>query len=130
VTTRHLDETPGALIAMLTQAQDAEAVKSAVVTIRNPTGVTIPYRLKWGVTGEWRPVRLAPQSEVHHSFALADGQTPPRPYIEFDRTGGTSGYRAWAHRLECEVQQSQTGGRAYTFRFAPGGRILHLCRSY
>ena len=130
MTTRHLEGSQGGLMIIMNHAPPARAAESAVVTIRNPTGVTIPYLLKWGMTGEWRPVRLAPQSEVHHSFALADGHPPPRPYIEFDRTGGASGYQACFHRLECEVLQSETGGRAYTFRFASGGRTLDLCRGY
>ncbi len=131
MTTRQLHENLGGPMIAMANPAAGRAGQSAVVTIRNPTGTVLAYRLKWGVAGAWQPTRLAPLSEMHHSCELDDGQVPPLPYIEFDRNGGgNGGYVARAIRLECRVQQSVTGGQPYTFRLARGGRLLDLCRGY
>lgn len=67
-------------------AAEAKGVQTryASVSIANPTNLTLVYGFRWGTTGEFKVVKLAPGKVMTHTWRLDPGEDScPQPQIKY-----------------------------------------------
>ena len=95
-------------------------------SLRNGTGVTIRYQVRWG-DGEWQRKILESGYTLTHRHPLDASQRAPTPYVRFDRFGGDSAYTEKEYRMEFRAVGPRGGtAKPYAFRYAADGRNLDI----
>jgi hypothetical protein len=114
-----------------TSCADCSSSNKAAFSLRNKTGVTIKYQVKWG-NGQWKSFTLEDGYTYTHSYALNDNGEFSSPYVRYDRIGGDSGYteKAWPMGVN-QVGSGGYGGRRsepkkYYFEYAADNRHLNV----
>lgn len=100
----------------------------AVVTIENPTSMTIHYSFRWG-DGEWEDFTLEPGDVRWHSweYDYANQNESPRPYVRYDRDL-TDAFEMELYHLEAFASPYQLAdyGKLYAFGVVWEGDYLQL----
>jgi hypothetical protein len=95
-------------------------------SVANNTGVTIPYRVKWG-NGPWTTETLNTGRQLIHSHPLDAAGNAPVPYVDFDRIGGDGqNVTDQGYRMEFYNVGSGQSPKAYYFKYAADGHHLNL----
>jgi len=105
-------------------------------SIENATGVTIPYQVKWGENGQWKPISLRSGHTETHSYPLAVDRnaTAPRPFVRFDRIGGDGRFTAKEYYMQFHrvgyagfgPNTNNTEPKKYYFKYAADGKSLDI----
>ncbi len=116
---------------------DCPSYKGAF-SIKNDTGVTIHYQVRWGNRQPWKKMILENGHTLTHSYPLGEDRNKavPTPYVRFDRIGGDgANFTAQEYRMEFYAvgyagygvgPQKKTEPKLYVFRYAANGRDLGL----
>ncbi len=100
-----------------------------VFKIRNHTGVTIPYQIRWSHNNDWQRYSLETGFIRTHR---SDGQQVPSNYpkIQFDHIAGDQWFTGKTYRLETALLLGENNGGAptYIFRYNRRGDRLDLFR--
>jgi len=116
---------------------DCPSYKGAF-SIKNDTGVTIFYQVRWGNKHPWQKMTLESGHTMTHSYPLGENpnQAAPTPYVRFDRIGGDgNNFTAQEYRMEFYAvgytgygagQRYKTEPKRYVFRYAANGRDLDI----
>ena len=105
-------------------------------SIEIPTGVTIPYQVKWGENGQWKSISLRSGHTETHSYPLGEERnaTAPRPFVRFDRIGGDSRYTEKEYHMQFYrvgyagfgPNTNNTEPKKYYFKYAADGKSLDI----
>lgn len=100
-----------------------------VFKIRNPTGVTVHYQIKWSNRNDWQSNSLKTSFIRTHR---SGGQQIPANYpkIRFDHIAGDQRFTGKTYRLETAhfVGENTAGAPTYFFRYNRQGDRLDLFR--
>jgi hypothetical protein len=98
-------------------------------SVRNPTGATIRYSVRWGSDGDWERHTLAPGQASRHWYKLDRNDRAPAPYVRFDNTGGDGRVTFTTYHMKFRKVVSRDGRavpKQYVFEYAADGRHLNL----
>jgi hypothetical protein len=115
-----------------TSCADCSSSNKAAFSLRNNTGVTLSYQVKWGPNGQWKEVTLEDGYTNTHSYVLNNKGEFFRPYVRYDKIGGDSQYTAKVWPMD--VNQVGSGGygghrsqpKKYYFEYAADHRHLDI----
>ena len=109
---------------------------SGAFSIENPTGVTIPYEVKWGDRSSWKSISLRSGHTETHSYPLGEDRNarPPTPYVRFDRIGGDNRVTPKEYRMQLHVvgyagfgpNANNAQPKKYYFKYAADGKSLDI----
>ena len=95
--------------------------------IRNPTGVTVPYQIKWTHNHNWKQQSVRARGGRVHRW---NGNNVPQGYpkIRFDHIIGDQGvtYRAYPLKTSLQFGNNTDGVPTYVFRFNQRSKRLSL----
>jgi hypothetical protein len=116
-----------AVLASLAAPASASAQTFGMITISNPTRMTVNYQVKWG-DGDWDNSSVRPGHYLNHWYPLdANGQAPT-PSIRFNYILNDPDvtYRSYRLGLYASRSRGYFQGKIYVFQVSGCGCYLDL----
>lgn len=116
------------------EAQSDQIGYEGAFSIKNDTGITLYYYVRWGDDGVWKLKRLDSGQALRHRHTLDWKNQAPSPSVKFDRIGGDNRTSLQIQKMGFykvvapgfDPMNRNTKSKRYVFRFAANGRDLYL----